>query len=163
MGSPYDRDRLDAWLNAEVEPLAPPPGTFERIRRGARRRKLGRATMSAASIVIVIAAAVTVPRITSTVLQSHNGTRRPVAAGPSSSPRTPTPTSATETPNTRSSTRVPQAGSALGTSAAPVPGNFQPTSVTFVSQQTGAVIGQAPRTTARRWRPPRTMAPRGTG
>jgi hypothetical protein len=33
MGNPRDRDRLDAWLNAEVEPLAPPPGTFERIRR----------------------------------------------------------------------------------------------------------------------------------
>src|SRR5260370_42121645 len=33
MGNPGDRDPTDAWLNGEVEPLAPPPGTFERIRR----------------------------------------------------------------------------------------------------------------------------------
>src|SRR5260370_3219578 len=33
MGNPGDRDPTDAWLNAEIEPLAPPPGTFERIRR----------------------------------------------------------------------------------------------------------------------------------
>jgi len=33
MGNPRDRDPVDAWLNAELEPLAPPPGTFERIRR----------------------------------------------------------------------------------------------------------------------------------
>src|SRR6266567_2102581 len=33
------RNSIDAWLNAEVEPLAPPPGTFERVRRRARRHK----------------------------------------------------------------------------------------------------------------------------
>ena len=37
------RDRIDTWLSTEVEPLAPPPGTFGRIQRRARRRKAGRA------------------------------------------------------------------------------------------------------------------------
>ena len=32
-------DRIDTWLTAEVEPLAPPPGTLDRIKRRARRRK----------------------------------------------------------------------------------------------------------------------------
>ena len=87
MASPHDRDRVDAWLNEEVEPLAPRPGTFERIRLSARRRKAGKAVMSGAGIVIVVAAAVTVPRISSTFFQSHNVPSHGVAAGPSSRPR----------------------------------------------------------------------------
>ena len=57
------RDRIDTWLSTEVEPLAPPPGTFERIRRRARRRKANRALMSAAGVLVVIAAAVLAPRV----------------------------------------------------------------------------------------------------
>ena len=146
MGNPRDRDPMDAWLNADVEPLAPPPGTFERIRRRARRRKAGRAVVSAAGIVIVIAAAVAAPRIAPAILQSHKGPRPSVAVGRSSFPGTPTPGRGSARPNAASPTRMPPGTSSLpsrGTSTFPVPRNFQPTSVTFVSQSTGAVIGQA--------------------
>jgi hypothetical protein len=136
---------MDTWLNAEVEPLAPPPGTFERIRRRARRRKAGRAMMSAAGIVIVIAAAVAAPRIGSTLLQSHNGPRRAVAAAPPPSPRRSPTRSGKESLNAKPPTQVQGNTSSLSPqgSGNPVPPNFQPTSVTFVSPSIGAVIGQA--------------------
>src|SRR5258708_36650939 len=146
MGNPRDHDPMDTWLNAEVEPLAPPPGTFEGVRRGAPRRKAGRAVVSAAGIVIVIAAAVAAPRIAPAILQSHKGLERSAAAGPSRSPRTPTPSRGIASPNATSPTQIPSGTSSLplrGTSGFPVPRNFQPTSVTFVTQSTGAVIGQA--------------------
>jgi hypothetical protein len=146
MASPRDRDPVDAWLNAEVEPLTPPPGTFERIRHRARRRRAGRVAMSAAGIAIVIAAAVAVPRISSIVLHGHNGTRPSVAEGASRSARPSATSSGNESPNAASPTPLPPPTSSLspgGTSGEPVPRNFQPTSVTFISQATGAVIGQA--------------------
>jgi hypothetical protein len=144
MASPRDRDSVDAWLNAEVEPLAPRPGTFERIRHRARRRKAAKAAMSGAGIVIVVAAAATAPQISSTFFQSHNATPQGVAVGASSKPR-PTPASrANESLNAKSPTALQTPGtSSLGTPGNPVPRNFQPTSVTFVSLSTGAVIGQA--------------------
>jgi hypothetical protein len=147
MGSPQDRDRVDAWLSAEVEPLAPPPGTFARIRRRARRRKAGRALMSGAGIVIVIAAAVAVPRIVPTLFQGHNVPRRAVAEGPTPSTPPSSPGKASEGVNASASPAATQPQtSALtpgGSSGQPVPSNFQPTAVTFISQDTGAVIGQA--------------------
>jgi hypothetical protein len=148
MGSPGDRDRVDAWLNAEVEPLAPPPGTFGRIRRRARRRKAGRAMMSGAGIVIVIAAAVAAPRIASTIiLQSHSGRPRPSVAisEPSPSLRPSATGTGKASPSASPGIRAPQPTSSLsaGGSGQPVPQNFQPTSVTFVSATIGAVIGQA--------------------
>ena len=45
-----DRDEIDTWLDAGVQPLPPPPGTFDRVSRQARRRKAGRAIVSAAVI-----------------------------------------------------------------------------------------------------------------
>src|SRR5579864_6125208 len=141
MASPRDRDSVDAWLNAEVEPLAPRPGTFERIRHRARRRKAAKAAMSGAGIVIVVAAAATAPRISSTFFQSHNATPRQVAAGTSSPPRPAHPSRANESLNAKSPTAFQTQGtSSLGIPGNPVPRNFQPTSVTFVSLTTGAVI-----------------------
>jgi hypothetical protein len=144
MGNP--RDRIDDWLNAEVEPLSPPPGTFGRIQQRARRRKINRAVMSAAGVVVVIAAAVTVPQIAST-LQSH-GSRpgRPEAAGSAPASVRPTMTgNGGLSPNSRSSSEVTPSGSALSATSSgyPVPANFQPTSVTFIGPTIGAVIGQA--------------------
>ena len=144
MASPRDRDPVDAWLNEEVEPLAPRPGTFERIRHRARQRKAAKAVMSGAGIMIVVAAAVIVPRISSTLFQSHNVTLHRLAAGPSSSPRPAPASRANESLNARSPTAFPsQRTSSLGIPGNRVPRNFQPTSVTFVSLRTGAVIGQA--------------------
>ena len=39
-------DDLDAWLNDRVDPLPPPPGTFELIKRRARRRAKRRAELA---------------------------------------------------------------------------------------------------------------------
>ena len=140
------QDRIDAWLNAEVEPLAPPPGTFERISHRAHRRKVRRATMSVAGAAIVIAAAAAAPGIAST-LQHHGSGRpeQPVAASTPSPTSRPTVTgNASGGVNSQSSSPVPSPGASLSPagSGAPVPRNFQPTSVTFIGQ-TGAVIGQA--------------------
>jgi hypothetical protein len=149
MASPHDRDQVDAWLEAEVEPLAPRPGTFEQIRHRARRRKAGKTVMSAAGIVIAIAAAVTAPRIYSTLLQAHNPPPQRVAAGSSHSAG-PTPARAGNGSVNASSSAPISLGGASSlltgrTPSNPVPRNFQPASVTFVSLSTGAVIGQAGR------------------
>ncbi len=145
------RDQVDSWLDAEVEPLAPPPGAFARIGKRARRRKISRALVSAAGAVVLIAAAVALPRAAETLL--HGGTHsipNAAAARPSPSPRAASPASTRPprgggTPNSHSATPEPPAGSALspGGSGIAVPSNFQPTSVTFVGPQVGAVIGQA--------------------
>jgi hypothetical protein len=140
-------DRIDAWLNAGVEPLAPAPGTFERIRHRAHRRKVRRATLSAAGAAIVIAAAAAAPGIASTLLHSGSSRpERPVAVGTSAPTSRPAVTSSgSGGVESQSSRPVPPPGSALSatTSGALVPPNFQPTSVTFISSSIGAVIGQA--------------------
>jgi hypothetical protein len=144
MTSPGDRDQVDDWLNADIEPLAPRPGTFERIRRSARRRKAGKAVMSGAGIMIVVAAAVTVPRISSTLFHSRNVPPQRVAAESSGQPRLTPSSHANESLNAKSPTAFQTPGtSSLGIPGYPVPPKFKPTSVTFVSLSTGAVIGQA--------------------
>jgi len=144
MGEP--RDRIDDWLSGDVEPLAPRPGTFGKIQQRARRRKMSRAVMSAAGIVVVIAAAVTVPQIASTLGTHGPNPGRPVAAGSQPAPVQPTVTgTGGGSPNTRASAKVTPPGSALSAAGSGnlVPANFQPTSVTFVGPNIGAVIGQA--------------------
>ena len=49
------RDDLDAWMNAQVRPLPPPPGTFELIRKRARRRKVTRAAAGQSGSLFVAA------------------------------------------------------------------------------------------------------------
>ena len=71
------RDDLDTWMNAQVQPLPPPPGTFELIRKRARRRKMTRAAAAAAGAAAVIAVIATVPRLVITQLN--------VGPGPASS------------------------------------------------------------------------------
>ena len=72
------RDDLDAWMNAQVQPLPPPPGTFELIRKRARRRKMTRAATAAAGAAAVIAVIATVPRLVITQLNVSPG---PAASG----------------------------------------------------------------------------------
>jgi len=131
---PDRRDDLDSWLDGRVEPLPPPPGTFELIKRRARRRKYRRLAVTAGAAAVIVAAAVTVPQVVNLPVLN--------------------PTTANNAANGRSS--APSAAASAGASAAsssafpvpspagaPVPGNFQPTSVTFIGTQTGWVIGQA--------------------
>src|SRR5215472_16879497 len=133
------RDDIDTWLETRVTPLQPHPGTFEQIRRRARRRKAGRAALTAAGAVVVLAGAITVPRL----ILSGGFSGQPTALSSSSTPAqrsSPSPAGSAQTgtsgPDVTSSTPTPP-------QKAPVPPNFAASSVTFVSTTTGWVIGQA--------------------
>jgi hypothetical protein len=139
------RDDVDAWLRAEVEPLRPPPGTFERVRKQARRRRARRVLASAASAgaaaAVIALAFVALPRVVPTVLHlrsnaaSDTSAARPVRSSPAPTASHPA-TSLAPTPEATASHPVP-AG------PPPVPVNFAATSVTFIGLHTGWVIGQA--------------------
>ncbi|HEY3975778.1 MAG TPA: hypothetical protein VGM79_00795 [Streptosporangiaceae bacterium] len=142
-------DDLDTWLARDVQPLAPRPGTFERIHRRARRRKLNQALAAAAGAVVVIAGAVLIPAAATGLLSGGgSGPAGPAAAGGHSS--TPV-TSSSAPPSVSASSSGPVAGSpgqsstglSATTSGAPAPAGFQPTSITMISNSIGAVIGQA--------------------
>ena len=132
------RDDIDAWLSERVEPLSPPPGTFELIKRKARRRKFRKLAITAGSAAVIVAAAVTVPQVVNLPVLNPNPTATPVAGAQHS---TATPSAGRSTSGNASaaaSTAVP-----ARPGPGPVPGNFRPTSVTFVGTRTGWVIGQA--------------------
>jgi photosystem II stability/assembly factor-like uncharacterized protein len=132
------RDDLDAWMNAQVQPLPPPPGTFELIRKRARRRKVTRAAAAAAGAAAVIAVIATVPRLVITQLNVGPGpAARGNAAGDTTSATPHWYHHASASPSALPSTPTP----ATGPPAAPP--NFQATSVTFVGPHTGYVLGQA--------------------
>lgn len=133
---PEFRDDLDAWLHGHVRPLLPPPGTFELVRRRARRRKVKRVALSVAATAAVVAVAAIVPHIL--VSQFNSGRETPSALvgrghppGSSTAPGS-TPPSSLATGQTPVVTTPP-----------PVPTPFSPASVTFVGTGTGWVIGQA--------------------
>lgn len=133
------RDDLDTWMHAQVQPLPPPPGTFELIRKRARRRKMTRAAAAAAGAAAVIAVVATVPRLVITQLNLGPGAASSGAqVGETSSAgahhhrqqvsATPQPT-----PDTGPASTAPPAA----------PPNFAATSVTFVGAASGFVLGQA--------------------
>jgi hypothetical protein len=148
------RDPLDDWLDRGIQPLPPPAGTFEAVRKRARNRKMGRLAMAASgAAAVVIATALVVPTLlapqtaTSIAAASSQSAGHTTTLTPSKSPSPPAGT-------TRNATRAPSAtptasiGEATGSpngypTGGAVPGNFQPTSVTFVGQHTGWAIGQA--------------------
>jgi hypothetical protein len=131
------RDDLDTWLQKQIDPMLPPPGTFELIKKRARRRKTRQALVSAASAgvvaAVVVLAVVALPKVVPSVLNPH----KTAAANGSTAP--PTAASVSASPLKTSPAVKPSGGTALP----PVPGNFQATSVTFVGLNTGWVIGQA--------------------
>ena len=130
------RDNIDDWLSQHVNPLPPPPGTFDLIKRRARRRKYRRLAITATSAAVIVAAAVTVPQVVNLPVLNP----APKSAVGAGQPGTATPTgpgraesSAATSPPSPSTASLP----------APVPANFRPTSVTFIGTGTGWVIGQA--------------------
>ena len=130
----HDRhdDDVDSWLSGRIDPLPPPPGTFELIKRRARHRKYRKLAITAGAAAIIVAAGVAVPQM---VRLSPLG---PVnASGRNGAVPSPAVTA--------TGGGVPQSSSSARPtpSPPPVPPNFQPTSVTFVSTSTGWVIGQA--------------------
>ena len=123
---PEPRDELGTWLGEPVQPLLPPPGTFERVSRRARRLRTRRAVLAAAGALAVTAiAAVAVPQLVIPAL----GTGRQASA----------------TGGLPSATAVTASPPALATAGAPVPAAAAappPLSVTFVGAATGWVMGQ---------------------
>jgi len=128
---PDRRDDLDSWLDGRIDPLPPPPGTFELIKQRARRRKYRRLAVTAGAAAAVVAAAVTVPQVVNLPVQN------PTTATGAANGRTSAPPSAGAGPASSSATPLRPAV------PAPVPANFRPASVTFIGTQTGWVIGQA--------------------
>lgn len=135
------RDPLDSWLDQQVQPLPPPPGTFELISRRARRRKVRKLAVTVVSAAAVVAAAV----IATPPLLSLNVKPTPVAGSAAGSQSSPTASGGVQPNGTatryspKPTTPPTQAAPAYG----PVPPNFQPVSVTFVSTSSAWVIGQA--------------------
>jgi photosystem II stability/assembly factor-like uncharacterized protein len=143
---------IDAWLQAGIDPLPPRPGTLEVVRKAARQRKLARAAVAAASLGVVVAAVAVPFRLIPHQPSQVAGVAAPSATvagnGPapgrgqsSAAKAIPSPA---ETPN--SATTVPAPAATLGAGVSgfnPVPADFDPSSVTFIGPQTGAVLGQA--------------------
>ena len=140
-----ERDPLDRWLDQQVRPLPPPPGTFELITKRARRRKIRKVALTVVSAAAVAAGvAVAVPGgLVLNVSPSHVSGSSVADGGGTQTPRT----GVTESPNgtaSRDTTSPSPNQTVPGTEpSGPVPANFAPTSVTFVSPTIAWVIGQA--------------------
>ena len=81
---PDRHDDVDVWLSERIEPLPPPPGTFDLIKRRARRRKYRKLAITAGSAAVIVAAAVTVPQVVNLPVLNPNPTAAPVAGAQSS-------------------------------------------------------------------------------
>jgi photosystem II stability/assembly factor-like uncharacterized protein len=137
---PEFRDDLDTWLNGQVRPLPPPPGTFERIRKRARRRKLRQAALSVAGAAAVLAIAATVPQVLVPQLSAGRGASTAAPGGGVRSSGAGTASGVTP-PSSLATGGTPVATSPPPPARVPTP--FSPSSVTFVGTGTGWVIGQA--------------------
>ena len=91
---PDRRDDLDSWLDGRIDPLPPPPGTFELIKKRARRRKYRRLAVGAGAAAVIVAAAVAVPQMVNLPVLN------PPAAAPAANGR-PSATTASAWPNVR--------------------------------------------------------------
>lgn len=93
-------DEFDDWVRHTVEPLPPPPGTYQRVRRAARRRRLAKAVSVGAAALVVVVGAVTVP---SMIRSGQPNPFRPPTVGNSSGPvQTPQTTRPSAPPSTPS-------------------------------------------------------------
>jgi hypothetical protein len=145
------RDRIDDWLATDVTPLAPPPGSLDRIRRRARQRRSRRVVFASVACAVVLAAAVAAPQVAAGL--RGGGKPSAVAGGPSApvtGPPGAQPTSSAGADESQTAGPIQQQQRSVlsvGTSGTVPPGHFRPTSVTFVGTGqgglVGAVIGQA--------------------
>jgi hypothetical protein len=146
-----ERDPLDSWLHEQVRPLSPPPGTFDLISRRARKRKIRKLAVTVGSVAAVAAGvAVAVPGVTAlhVTTPSESGN---VAAGPGrSTTGGATKPKGSPQPNGSGHLLAPTptaspsgGGTPAGPNPGPLPADFAPTSVTFVSASRAWVIGQA--------------------
>ncbi|MGH3257339.1 MAG: hypothetical protein ACRDOU_18430 [Streptosporangiaceae bacterium] len=129
-------DDLDTWLSGRVDPMYPPPGTYDLIRRRARRRKYRKLAVTAGSAAVIVAAAITVPQVVNFNVLSPPATGA-LAGRASVSPRSGGGVAES------SAGSQPVFPPAPSQPVLPVPADFRPSSVTFVGTDTGWVIGQA--------------------
>ncbi|HUC23235.1 MAG TPA: hypothetical protein VMA73_11060 [Streptosporangiaceae bacterium] len=136
------RDEIDNWLARDVTPLYPPAGSLDRIRRRARQRKTRQATITAAGCAVVLAGAVVTPQLLATGQQSVHHRLPTIAIAPSSPAVQPniSPTGHTPPQVSGKATQIEQ-HTTLTKSWTRPPGHFRPTSVTFVGNGNGGVIG----------------------
>jgi hypothetical protein len=146
------RDEIDSWLEREVTPLLPRPGTLDQIRRTARRRKTTQAVVAAAGCAVIIGAAAAIPQLASSFHHNSGGQTPLAGATPTRSSTAPRSSRASPPSQSVSSTPVPGLSHtylSATTSGGPVPADFRPTSITFVGADNGtddvvgAVMGQA--------------------
>src|SRR5690349_4155845 len=119
------RDPLDSWLDQQVQPLPPPPGTFELISRRARRRKMRKLAVTVVSAAAVVAAVV----IATPPLLSLNVKPTPLAGSAAGSQSSPAAASGGQQPTgtaTRYSPKPTAQPSLVAPAYGPVPPNFQP-------------------------------------
>ncbi|MCW2894016.1 MAG: glycosyl hydrolase, repeat-containing protein [Actinomycetia bacterium] len=154
MPADNELDPLDRWLNRQVGPLPPPPGTFELITRRARRRKIRKAVISVAGAAAVAAAVGVAVPVGMSLHLTTPSTNAGLAATGSSPGRTGGATQTTlgkaskEPGPSPSSAAASASGTAtLGTAGTavprPLPPDYVPSSVTWDSLTTGWVMGPA--------------------
>jgi hypothetical protein len=114
-------DEFDDWLRSSVEPLPPPPGTYERVRRQARRRRLGKALAVGTVAAVVVVGGATVPRMLRT---AEPQTLNPKTTGSSGTLATPRAT-AHPTHSAPDRTSTPRHSSAESGSVTPAPHHSQ--------------------------------------
>src|SRR6201999_2032339 len=90
-GDPMDDHReppedVDRWLHERIDPLPPPPGTFDLIKRRVRRRRYRQVAVSAAVAAAVAGAVVVVPRVATSVLHVNQNSASGAAASGRSTP-----------------------------------------------------------------------------
>lgn len=135
------RDPIDDWLETDVTPLSPPPGSLARIRQRARRRKTRQATFAAAGCAVVLAAGVATPQVISALRQPEHRSP-PVAIGSTAPSVQPSRSRNTPKPEITKYTQLRQRTHLSTTTSKTLPpAHFRPTSVTFVGNGSGGVVG----------------------
>jgi hypothetical protein len=123
-------DEIGKWLDEPVEPLPPPPGTFQKIKKRAAHRKRNQVMAAAAAAATVIAFVVAVPRLAQTVRESGSN-----ASSAENTGAMPPHSGGHPTRNTLTS------GPTIEGTGAPLPSGFAAISATFVGLETGWVLG----------------------
>lgn len=127
------RDPIETWLSADVDLMSPPPGAFERVHRRARHRKAVKALTAAAGAAVVIAGGVAIPQIAGGLgTNPHPVPNKVRFMTPKPKPTGPAPAVAVPGPRLSKAPGGP-----------PPAAGFQPTSVTFIGINVGAVLGVA--------------------
>jgi photosystem II stability/assembly factor-like uncharacterized protein len=122
---------LDELLRSRSEPLPPPPGRWEAVRRRARRRRVAKLSAAVLATVVVAAGIGLGPTVLFAHHHNSGSEQRLSIAAPPTSTLSHAPTSVAPTPATSPS---PAASTSDLT-------GFAPTSVSFASQDAGYLLG----------------------